>query len=83
MGIAIGTGLPAVGIAGLSMTGLAVGGLLRTWLVQLSKTQLQRLYNPLVHSLADADGLTAYCRAQAEARYAEDARGWPPGTRKT
>ena len=54
------------------MTGLAVGGLLRTWLVKLSKTQLQRLYNPLVQSLADADGLTAYCRAQADARYAEE-----------
>ena len=72
VGIAIALELPAAGIAGLVVTGLAVGGLLRTWLVQLSKTQLQRLYNPLVQSLADADGLTAYCRAQAEARYAEE-----------
>ena len=74
VGIAIVLEMPAagIGIAGLALTGLAVGGLLRTWLVQLSKTQLQRLYNPLVQSLADADGLTAYCRAQAEARYAEE-----------
>ncbi len=72
VGIAIALELPAAGIAGLVVTGLAVGGLLRTWLVQLSKTQLQRLYNPLVQSLADADGLTAYCRAQAETRYAEE-----------
>ena len=72
VGIAIVLELPAAGIAGLAVTGLAVGGLLRTWLVKLSKTQLQRLYNPLVQSLADADGLTAYCRAQAEARYAEE-----------
>src|SRR5271166_1399493 len=71
-GIAIEMELQAAGIAGLAVTGLAVGGLLRTWLVQLSKTQLQRLYNPLVQSLADADGLTAYCRSQAEARYAEE-----------
>ena len=47
-------------VAGLAVTGLAVGGLLRTWLVQLSKTQLQRLYQPLCQSLADADGLNAY-----------------------
>ena len=74
VGIAIVLEMPAagIGIAGLALTGLAVGGLLRTWLVQLSKTQLQRLYNPLVQSLADADGLTAYCRAQAEARSAEE-----------
>ncbi|HMF35776.1 MAG TPA: FtsK/SpoIIIE domain-containing protein, partial [Isosphaeraceae bacterium] len=72
VGIAIVMELHAAGIALPAVTGLAVGGLLRTWLVQLSKTQLQRLYNPLVQSLADADGLTAYCRAQAEARYAEE-----------
>ncbi len=72
VGIAIVLEMQAAGIAGLAVTGLAAGGLLRTWLVQLSKTQLQRLYNPLVQSLADADGLTAYCRAQAEARYAEE-----------
>jgi len=72
VGVAIATAMPAAGIAGLAVTGLAIGGLLRTWLVQLSKTQLQRLYNPLVQSLADAGGLTSYCRAQAEARYAEE-----------
>src|SRR5271157_4097729 len=72
VGIAIVLEMPAASIAGLAVTGLAVGGLLRIWLVQLSRTQLQRLYNPLVQSLADADGLTAYCRAQAEARYAEE-----------
>ena len=64
--------LPAAGIAGLAVTGLAIGGLLRTWLVQVSKTQLQRLYNPLSQSLADADGLAAYCRAQADKRYADE-----------
>ncbi len=72
VGIGLALGLPAAGFAGLTVSGLAVGGLLRTWLVQLSKTQLQRLYNPLSQSLADADGLAAYCRAQADARYSEE-----------
>ena len=75
VGIAIVMELPATGITGLALTGLAVGGLMRSWLVQLCRTQLQRLYNPLTQSLADADGLAADCRAQAESHYAEE-RKW-------
>lgn len=55
--------LPAAGIAGLAVTGLALGGLLRTWLVQISKKQLQRLYDPLMQSLADVTALLDYGRA--------------------
>ncbi len=72
VGIAIALGLPAAGIGGLAVTGLAIGGLLRTWLAQVSKTQLQRLHGPLFQSLADANGLAAYCQAQADSRYADE-----------
>ena len=33
---------------GVAVAGLALGGLLRTWLVKLSKSQLERLYTPLM-----------------------------------
>jgi len=45
---------PAV-LAGGAITGLALGGLLRTWLAQLSNAQTERLYNPLMQSLADCE----------------------------
>ena len=51
VGFAVVMELPATGIAGLALTGLAVGGLLRTWLVQLSRTQLQRTLQP-AHAIA-------------------------------
>ena len=71
-------GLAAV-ISG-DVTGLGVGAaigailayLLRTWLVKLCKTQLNRLYTPLTQSLADADALTAFCRVQIAAQLKEE-----------
>ncbi len=62
------------------ITGLAVGAvlggilafLLRTWLVNLSKVQLGRLYTPLTQALADADALTAFCRVQVAAQLKEE-----------
>jgi energy-coupling factor transporter ATP-binding protein EcfA2 len=56
-----------IGIA--AVVGGVLGFLLRTWLVKLSKTQLERLYVPLMQSLADADGLNAYCRARVNAQH--------------
>ncbi len=58
-----------VGIA--AVIGGVLGFLLRTSLVKLSKTQLERLYTPLTQSLADADGLNAYCRARVDALHQE------------
>jgi hypothetical protein len=72
LGIAFAMGLEAAGYAGLALTGLALGGLLRTWLVKLARLQLERLYNPLLQSLADAQGLNAYCKSQADALVAAE-----------
>ena len=58
-----------LGIA--AVVGGVLGFLLRTWLVKLSKTQLERLYVPLMQSLADADGLNAYCRDRVNAQHQE------------
>jgi len=58
-----------IGIA--AVIGGVLGFLLRTWLVKLSKTQLERLYVPLMQSLADADGLNAYCRGRVDAQHQE------------
>jgi hypothetical protein len=69
LGLALWLELGLSGVIGLAITGLALGGILRTWLVQLSKSQLGRLYDPLMQSLADADALNEYCREQANARY--------------
>ena len=63
------------GITGL-VVGVVLGGvlafLLRTWLVNLCKVQLERLYTPLTQSLADADALTAYCRVKIAAEFKEE-----------
>ncbi len=58
-----------IGIA--AVIGGVLGFLLRTWLVKLSKSQLERLYVPLMQSLADADGLNAYCRDRVNAQHQE------------
>ena len=63
--------------ADATVTGVLVGvGLvlalaLRMWLVNLSKFQLERLYKPLTQSLADAEGLGAYCKAQVDLQFQE------------
>ena len=55
---------------------VVVGGvlafLLRTWLVKLSQSQLECRYGPLMHSLADADALTAHCRGLVDAAFKEE-----------
>jgi S-DNA-T family DNA segregation ATPase FtsK/SpoIIIE len=61
-------------IGAAAFVGAVLAFLLRTWLVKLSKTQLQRLYTPLTQSLADADGLTAHCRKLVDAQLKEDRR---------
>ena len=38
----------------------------------VARKQLQRLYNPLVQSLADAAWLNAHCKSLADARFAEE-----------
>jgi DNA segregation ATPase FtsK/SpoIIIE, S-DNA-T family len=66
--------LEPISIAAGAVIGAVLGYLLRTWLVKLCKTQLQRLYVPLTQSLADADALAAYCRAQVDARLKTEKR---------
>ncbi len=46
--------------------------LLRTWLVKLSQSQLESRYAPLMHSLADADALTAHCRGLVDAAFKDE-----------
>jgi hypothetical protein len=70
--LALAMRLELAGIAGLAVTGLVLGLLLRTWLLKLAQMQLERLYKPLSQSLADARGSNAYCKALAEARYGEE-----------
>ena len=65
-----------IGVGGTSLlilvvVGLVIGLALRIQLVNLSKTQLQRLYKPLAQSLADAEGLAAHARSQIDARAQE------------
>jgi DNA segregation ATPase FtsK/SpoIIIE, S-DNA-T family len=55
-------------IGAAAVVGAVLAFLVRTWLAKLSKTQLTRLYDPLTQSLADADGLTAHCRALVDAK---------------
>ena len=56
----------SLGIA--AIIGLGLGVALRSWLLNLSKTQLGRVYKPLMQSLADADGLSAHSRSLADAK---------------
>jgi hypothetical protein len=69
--IALAMELDITYVAVAAVVGAVLGFLLRTWLVKLSKGQLERLYTPLMQSLADADALGAYCRARVEAQYQE------------
>ena len=71
-----GAGMLLMGdVTGLGV-GVVLGGvlafLLRTWLVKLCHTQLERLYTPLTQSLADADALTAFCRVKVAAEFKEE-----------
>jgi hypothetical protein len=74
VGIAIAYEGGEIGIGAAAVLGLTLAVLLRTWLVKLSKTQLERLYNPLHQTLSDADVLTAYCRGVVDAQLKEERR---------
>jgi len=71
VGVAFAMELEVTYIGVAAVVGGVLGFLLRTWLVKLSKTQLERLYLPLMQSLADADTLNAFCRARVEAQHQE------------
>ncbi len=71
LGIAVMAGGGAAGIGGGLAAGAASAGLLRVWLMKVSKNQLERLYMPLMHALADADNLVNDCRARVDARLHE------------
>ena len=73
LAIAYFEGEPIV-IGAAAVVGGILAYLLRTWLVKLSKFQLERLYTPLMQSLADADSLTAYCRGLIDAQLKEERR---------
>ncbi len=68
LGIGVMAGGGVAGIGGALAAGAAVAVLLRIWLLQLAKVQLERLYTPLMHALADADNLAAFCRGNVDAR---------------
>ncbi len=69
IGGVVGGGLAGVG--GGAAAGAACAVLLRIWLVKLSRGQLERLYLPLMQSLADADNLAAYARGILDDRLKE------------
>jgi ABC-type multidrug transport system fused ATPase/permease subunit len=72
IGIAFGLELGEIGIGAAAVVGIALGAALRTWLINLSKSQLERYYNPLMQSLADADGLAAFCRTKVDTLLKEE-----------
>jgi DNA segregation ATPase FtsK/SpoIIIE-like protein len=74
VGLALALGLEPSLIGAAAVVGAVLGFLVRTWLVKLCKTQLERLYTPLVQSLADADALAAHCRKLVDARFKEERR---------
>ncbi len=73
VGIAIALGVDdtGIGIGAAAVAGAALAFALRTWLVKLSKSQLESRYLPLMQNLADADGLTAHVRSLLEGRVKE------------
>jgi hypothetical protein len=72
VGLAFLLDLGEYGIGGALVAGAAIALLLRMWLVNLSKSQLESRYMPLMHALADADGLTAHCRNLIDASFKEE-----------
>ncbi len=75
VGAAVGLSVMAVGgTTGLGV-GVAVGAALavglRIWLAQTAKNQLERLYTPLMHAMADADNLARFCRGRVDTRLSE------------
>jgi S-DNA-T family DNA segregation ATPase FtsK/SpoIIIE len=71
VGLAAMAGGGAAGIGGGIAGGAALAVLLRTWLIKVSKDQLERLYLPLMQALADSDHLAADLRARVDARLHE------------
>jgi S-DNA-T family DNA segregation ATPase FtsK/SpoIIIE len=70
--LAIAVGAEGTLIGAAAVVGAVLAFLLRMWLVKLCKAQLERLYLPLVQSLADADALTTHCRGLVDARLKEE-----------
>ena len=58
---------PTITVGAAIVGGAALAFALRTWLVKLSKSQLESRYLPLMQNLADADGITAHARALLDA----------------
>ena len=69
--VALGVDDSGIGIGAAAVAGAALAFALRTWLVKLSKSQLESRYLPLMQNLADADGLTAHARALLDDRVKE------------
>ena len=59
-------------VVAAAVVGGVLAFILRTWLVKLSQSQLESRYVPLMHSLADADALTAHCRGLVDAAFKEE-----------
>jgi len=75
VGLVVGLfGVDMIGIGAAAVAGATIAYLLRTWLVKLSRSQLERLYVPLMQNLADADALTVHCRGLADAAVKEQRR---------
>jgi hypothetical protein len=72
VGLAVTVGGGVAGVAGGVAAGLALAVLLRIALARLCKNQLEHYFLPLKQALADADGLTAYCRGTVDARLSAD-----------
>ena len=68
LGLAAAIGGGAVVLGAAAALGMALAIVLRTWLVQVSQTQLKHHYKPLMQTLADVDGLIAFSRARVDAR---------------
>jgi hypothetical protein len=71
LGLAILYSGDLIPIVATAVFGSVVALLIRISIARLSKAQLEHLYTPLMQSLADADGLAAYCRDREEARFQE------------
>lgn len=67
-------GLGGSSLVVLAIVGLVLGLALRIQLVNLSKTQLQRLYKPLIQALADAESLASHARTRIDAKTQDAAK---------
>jgi S-DNA-T family DNA segregation ATPase FtsK/SpoIIIE len=68
---AVGLGTDATTLAAAAVVGGILAFLLRTWLVNLCKSQLGPGYVAVMQELANADALNAYCRDRVNAAHQE------------